>query len=74
MKKVEQVFDRTWLELARREKGYTQAQVAEHADITTAFYNRVEKGMNKPRVDTAILITDFLKVSVRNFLNEKPIR
>ena len=33
--KRNQVMDRTWLERARREKGFTQEQVAEAAKITT---------------------------------------
>ncbi|MBP3636478.1 MAG: helix-turn-helix transcriptional regulator [Clostridia bacterium] len=71
--KRNQVMDRTWLERARREKGFTQEQVAEAAKITTAGYNRIEKGLFTPGVVTGLLICDKLGVSPRQFLTERPI-
>ena len=68
------IMDRTWLEIARRERGLTQAQVASAAGITTAYYNRIEKGLYLPTVVTAILICDALGVSVRKFLSETPVK
>ena len=68
------IMDRTWLERARREKGLTQQKVAEAAGITTAFYNRVEKGLYTPSVTTGILICDAVGCSVRNFLFENPVK
>lgn len=73
MKRCE-MMDRTWMERARREKNYTQAQVAQAAGVTTAFYNRIEKGFYTPGVVTALLITDFLGLDVRHFLTERPIK
>ena len=71
--KRNQVMDRTWLERARREKGFPQEQVAEAAKITTAGYNRIEKGLFTPGVVTGLLICDKLGVSPRQFLTERPI-
>jgi len=71
--KRNQVMDRTWLERARREKGFTQAQVAEAAKITTAGYNRIEMGLFTPGIVTGLLICDKLGVSPRQFLTERPI-
>lgn len=71
--KRNQVMDRTWLERARREKGFTQEQVAEAAKITTAGYNRIEKGLFTPGIVTGLLICDKLGVSPRQFLTERPI-
>lgn len=68
------IMDRTWLERARRDKGLTQAQVAEAAGITTAFYNRVEKGMHTPSVVFGIRICDAVGCNVRQFLAEKPVK
>ena len=71
--KRNQIMDRTWLERARREKGLTQEQVAEAAHITTAGYNRIEKGLYTPTVVSALLICDKLGCSPRNFLTERPV-
>lgn len=67
------IMDRTWMERARREKGFTQEQVADAARITTAGYNRIENGLFTPGVVTAILICDKLGVSPRQFLTERPV-
>ena len=71
--KRNQVMDRTWLERARREKGFTQEQVAEAPKITTAGYNRIEKGLFTPGIVTGLLICDKLGISPRQFLTERPI-
>lgn len=68
------IMDRTWLEKARRDKGLTQAKVAEAAGITTAFYNRVEKGLHTPNVVYGIRICDAVGCNVRQFLTEKPVK
>lgn len=71
--KRNQIMDRTWLERARRNKGFTQEQVAEAAQITTAGYNRIEKGLYTPGIVTGLLICDKLGCSPRQFLTERPI-
>ncbi len=69
-----EMMDRTWMEKARREKGYTQAQVAQAAGVTAAFYNRVERGFYIPSVTIALKICDFLGLNIRAFLTERPIK
>lgn len=66
------IMDRTWMERARRERGFTQAQVAEAAKITTAAYNRIENGLFTPNVVTGLLICEKIGVSPRGFLTELP--
>lgn len=68
------VYDRGWLETARRVKGYTQAQVASAVGCSVAYYNRVEQGLHVPTVTIALKIADILDVDVRNFLTEKTIK
>lgn len=68
-----EIMDRTWMERARREKGLTQEQVAKASGVTTAYYNRLEKGLYNPNVVTAIRICDFLGLNVRAFLTERPV-
>ena len=69
-----EIMDRTWMERARREKGLTQEQVAKASGVTTAYYNRLEKGFYTPNVVTGLRICDFLGLNVRAFLSERPIR
>lgn len=69
-----QFVDRTWLEKARVRKNYTQAQVAKASGMSTANYNRVEKGMSQPSVVSALRLCDYLGEDVRKFLNEKPLK
>ena len=66
------VYDRTWLEKRRLERGFTQKQVGEAAGITQCQYGRIEKGMYNPDVKAALRICDFLGLNPRNFLSEKP--
>lgn len=68
------MYDRTWLEKARLMKGATQESVAQASGITTAYYNRIEKGLYVPRVTTGLKICDFLGTDVRHFLREKQLR
>ncbi len=71
--KQNQIMDRTWLERARREKGLTQEQVAQAARITTAGYNRIEKGLFTPGIVIGMLICDKVGCSPRQFLTERPV-
>ena len=71
--KQNQIMDRTWLERARREKGLTQEQVAQAARITTAGYNRIEKGLFTPGIVAGMLICDKVGCSPRQFLTERPV-
>lgn len=65
--------DRTWMETARRLKGFSQKEVADAAGCSEVYYNRIEKGLQTPKVDIGLRITDFLGVDVHNFLNEKTL-
>ena len=65
--------DRTWMETARRIKGLSQKAVADAAGCSEVYYNRIEKGLQTPKVDIGVRITDFLGVDVHNFLNEKTL-
>ncbi len=67
------VYDRTWLEKARKQKGVTQESVEQASGITTAYYNRIEKGVYMPRVDTGLKICNFLGIDAKNFLRERQI-
>lgn len=69
-----EMMDRTWMEKVRREKGFTQAQVAQAAGVTTAFYNRIERGFYVPNVVAGVKICDFLDINVRAFLTERVIK
>jgi len=73
MAKRKSIMDRTWLRLARMEKDFTQSQVADAAGISVASYSLIESGFRVPSVDTAIRITDYLGVSIRNFVTEKAL-
>ena len=68
------IMDRSWLEKARRRKGFKQSEVAQAAGVTAAFYNRVEKGLYTPNVVAGVLIADFLGLDVHAFISEKPIK
>ncbi len=68
------IFERTWLEKARIEQGYTQKEVADAAGMAISTYSRVEKGLYEPNVKSALRICDFLRMNPRKFLSEKPIK
>jgi len=68
------IFDRSWLERARKEQGYTQTEVAQATGVSISNYSRMEKGMYEPDVKSALRICDFLKQNPRKFLSEKPVR
>ena len=68
------IFDRSWLERARKEQGYTQTEVAQATGVSISNYSRMEKGMYEPDVKSALRICDFLKQNPRKFLSEKPVK
>lgn len=55
-------IDKTNLKRIREEKGLTQVQIAEKANITERSYQRYETGERVPNVYTAQLIADALNV------------
>ena len=68
------IYDRSWLEKARKEQGRTQTEVAQAANVSISNYSRMEKGMYEPDVKSALRICDFLRLNPRRFLSEKPIK
>lgn len=48
----------------RREKGYTQEQLAEMCEISTGFLGHIENGTRIPSLDTLCRIASSLEVSV----------
>ena len=52
------------LKKTREEKGLTQVQVAEQAKISEVSYQRIERGVQDPKVSTAKLIAKALNSRV----------
>lgn len=52
------------LKILRKEKGYTQAQVAIYCDITEKTYQNYELMTREPKLEILIRIADFYKVSL----------
>ena len=68
------VFDRSWMEIARKEQELTQTQVAQACGIAISNYSRIEKGVYTPDVKSALRICDFLRINPRKFLSERPVK
>lgn len=47
----------------RKEKGYTQQQIADILNISRAAYAQYERGQNTPTVDAILKLADFYKLS-----------
>ena len=67
------IYDRSWLEQARREQNRSQMEVAQAARTDVSNYNRVEKGLTEPGIKSGLRICDYLRLDPRRFLTEKPI-
>ena len=52
------------LKLCRKEKGYTQLQVAIYCDITEKTYQNYELMTREPKIDILIRIADLYDVSI----------
>jgi transcriptional regulator with XRE-family HTH domain len=48
----------------RTERGESQETVARRADISTATYSRIEKGLNEPSLETLRRLAGALDVSI----------
>lgn len=55
----------------RKEKGYTQAKLAEDADISLDYLAEIESDKRKKSFSLAVLgrIADALKVDIKNFFD-----
>ena len=67
------IYDRTWLETARRAKGYTLEVVAKSVGVDVSTYARIERGLIVPNVKTGLLICSELEISPTKFLTEQII-
>ncbi len=52
------------LKSLRKEKGFTQAQVAIYCDITEKTYQNYELMTREPKLEILMRIADFYKVSI----------
>ena len=52
----------------RLERGLTQENVSEYADLTPAHYSHIERGNTKPSLPTLISIANVLDVSIDDLL------
>jgi len=52
------------LKECRKEKGYTQMQVAIYSDITERAYQNYELMMREPKIEILVRIADFFDVSL----------
>lgn len=68
------IKDRTWMEAARRAKGFTQAEVAQAANVSTPYYNRVENGLDTPSIVIGLLICKKIEQPPERFLTERTIK
>lgn len=60
-----------FMEAARKEKGFTQQQLAEMVGITQSALSRYEKGIRTPSVPTAQRIAAALGVEWTKFFEEQ---
>lgn len=62
------------LKTLRKEKGYTQAQVAIYCDITEKAYQNYELMTREPKIEILIRIADFYKVSLDYLVGRTDIK
>lgn len=59
-----------WLKELRTEKGMTQAQVAEMANMERAYYSMIEIGLRRPSPEIAIRIGNALGFEWTRFYSD----
>ncbi|MGM7703835.1 helix-turn-helix domain-containing protein [Pseudalkalibacillus sp. Hm43] len=62
---------REWLIQARKQKGYTQEQVATQCFIDRSYYAQIEKGTRNPSMEVAKKISTALGVNPSTFFNDQ---
>lgn len=62
---------REWLIQARKQKGYTQEQVAMQCFIDRSYYAQIEKGTRNPSMEVAKKIATALGVNPSTFFNDQ---
>ncbi len=62
---------RDYLAALRKEKNFTQKQMAEKLDISGSYYNQIENGERQKKMDITLLIklSHVLDVSVETLVN-----
>lgn len=58
------------LKILRKEKKLTQAQVAEHLDVSVSTYTKYETGVNEPDIAMLKKLAKFFNVSIDYLLGE----
>lgn len=61
---------RNYLVALRKEKNYTQKQVADKLDISESYYNQIENGERQKRMDITIIdrLAKALNISVSDII------
>lgn len=54
----------------RRERGFTQEEMALRAEITTSYYGQLERGTANPTISTLNKICDVLGISITDIFTE----
>lgn len=62
---------REWLVQARNAKGMSQADVAKQSGIVQQSYQLIEKGVNRPRIETAQRIGAVLGIPWLRFYEDE---
>jgi transcriptional regulator with XRE-family HTH domain len=55
----------------RKEKGWTQAELAERLDMHPVNLNKLEQGKNMPSADSLIRLSDIFNVSIDYLLSDE---
>ena len=58
------------LRRARRQKDYTQEQLAEAAEISVEFLSNIERGINAPSFETIERLSKVLRVPAKVFFED----
>ena len=62
-----------WKEL-RKERGYTQQQLAEQLNVSARTVSRWETGVNLPDLDVLLILADFYDIEIREIYHEPLIQ
>jgi len=65
------MIDAERLKELRKKKGYTQAEVAEKAEITQTYYSQIESGIKTPKVAVLAKIAEALGISLSSLVDEE---
>lgn len=62
---------RNYLVSLRKEKGFTQKQLANQLDISESYYNQIEKGERQKRMDITIInkLATALNISMADLID-----